>query len=128
MVKAAVQFVDKKFGWHRVGFCVSLAVITFAVVVLYRMLRGLDVRTVHAALREIPLSRIALAALFVALSYVTLTFYDWFALRTHRSPRRALPRSSSRRVHKLSIRSATISARAHFPGVPCATESTPLGT
>ena len=75
-------FVDEKLGWNRVGFCVSVAIITFAVVVLSRMLRELDVRAVQDALREIPLSRVVFAGLFVALGYVTLTFYDWFALRT----------------------------------------------
>jgi uncharacterized membrane protein YbhN (UPF0104 family) len=50
--------------------------------VLYRMLQDLDVDEVLDALRSTPPSHIALAALSVAAAYVTLTFYDLFALRT----------------------------------------------
>lgn len=82
LLRAVGRFVDERIGWNRVGFCLSLAIIAIAVLVLYRMLQGLDVHAVMDALRETPASHIALAAFFVALGYFTLTFYDWFALNT----------------------------------------------
>jgi len=82
LLRAAGRFVDEWIGWHRIGFCLSLAVITIAIIVLYRMLHGLDVQAVIQALHETPASHIALAGLFVALGYFTLTFYDWFAVTT----------------------------------------------
>jgi glycosyltransferase 2 family protein len=53
-----------------------------AAVVLFRILRDIDVSEVMQALRETDKRDVALAALFVALGYFTLTFYDLFALRT----------------------------------------------
>jgi glycosyltransferase 2 family protein len=82
VVRAFARFVDERIGWNRVGFCLSLTIIAIAIFVLYRMLQGLDVHAVIAALRATPASHIVLAALFVAFGYFTLTFYDWFALRT----------------------------------------------
>jgi len=45
-------------------------------------LRDIDVREVVQSVRETDKHNIAFAALFVALGYFTLTFYDLFALRT----------------------------------------------
>lgn len=82
LMRAANQFVDRTIGWNRVGIAVSVTIIAGAVIVLYRMLHGLDFAAVGQALSDTPWGHIALAALFVALAYFTLTFYDWFALRT----------------------------------------------
>ena len=60
----------------------SVAIIAIAVVVLYRILRDIDVHEVIEALVTTKWRDIALAALFVAGGYFTLTFYDLFALRT----------------------------------------------
>ncbi|MCP6756876.1 hypothetical protein NL533_35140, partial [Klebsiella pneumoniae] len=49
--------------------------------VLYHMLRGIDVAEVIDAIKGTEPTQIALAALFVAAGYFTLTFYDWFATR-----------------------------------------------
>ena len=81
-LRAAARFVDRKIGWNVVGLVLSLTVIIAALVVLYRMLRGIDVAQVYAAIRASETQDIVLAALFVALGYFTLTFYDLFALRT----------------------------------------------
>src|SRR4030095_7887815 len=51
-------------------------------VVLYRMLRGIEFSDVVCALKAPAPADVALAALFVAAGYFTLTFYDLFALRT----------------------------------------------
>src|ERR671934_2689166 len=45
-------------------------------------MRDIEVSEVVQALRESETQNIALAALFVACGYFTLTFYDLFALRT----------------------------------------------
>ena len=42
-LRAAARLVDEKIGWNRVGFVISLTLIAAALVVLYRMLRGIDV-------------------------------------------------------------------------------------
>jgi uncharacterized membrane protein YbhN (UPF0104 family) len=65
-----------------VGLLLSLTIIGVAAVVLFHMLRDLNVDEVIAAVKATERRHIAAAALFVAGGYFTLTFYDWFALRT----------------------------------------------
>src|SRR5882757_1913993 len=72
----------KWIGWKRVGITASLLIIAFAVTTLVRTLRGVDTGVILVALTEIPSGRIALAALCVVGAFCTLTFYDFFALRT----------------------------------------------
>jgi len=76
------RFCDEKIGWNRIGVLLSLAIIAIAAVALYRILRDIEVGEVIQALLEANPRDIALAALFVAGGYFTLTFYDLFALRT----------------------------------------------
>ncbi|QIB33841.1 lysylphosphatidylglycerol synthase domain-containing protein [Ancylobacter pratisalsi] len=73
-------------GWHTLGLVVSLVIIGFAVTVLYEMLRNIHPGQVLDALTGTAPWRVALAALFVAAAYFTLTFYDWFALKTIEKP------------------------------------------
>ena len=72
---------EEKIGWNRVGAILSVAIITVALVVLYRMLSDLDIEDVIDALSTTSWYHIALACIFVAAGYFTLTFYDLFALR-----------------------------------------------
>jgi uncharacterized membrane protein YbhN (UPF0104 family) len=72
----------KWIGWKRLGIAASLLIIAFAVTTLIRTLRGVDTGVILTALTEIPPSHIALAALCVVGAFCTLTFYDYFALRT----------------------------------------------
>ena len=81
-LRAVARFFQHKIGWNRIGVVLSLAIIAVAVVVLVHMLRGIDTDEVVAALKATGRNQIALAAFFVACAYFTLTFYDWFALRT----------------------------------------------
>jgi len=81
-LRALARFFQDKVGWNRVGVLISLAIIAVAVVVLVHMLRGLQVGEVIAAIEATSRWQIAGASLFVAGGYLTLTFYDWFALRT----------------------------------------------
>src|SRR5258708_22510391 len=72
----------KRIGWKRLGIAASLLIIVFAITTLVRTLKGVDTGVVLIALTEIPPGRIALAALCVVGAFSTLTFFDFFALRT----------------------------------------------
>src|ERR1700739_1993944 len=80
-LRRTISFLRHKQVLHRLGGVVSVTVIAIACYVLYRMLRGIDVDEVIEAIKETDLRQIALAALFVAAGYFTLTFYDLFAVR-----------------------------------------------
>jgi len=82
LLRAAARFFQKYIGWNRIGVLLSLAIIAVAAVVLVHMLRDINVDEVVAALKAIERKHIIAAAIFVAGGYFTLTFYDWFALRT----------------------------------------------
>src|ERR1700710_2411704 len=69
-------------GWKRLGIAASLLIIGIAITTLVRMLKGVDTGVVLVALAEKPLMQIGFAALCVLGSFCTLTFYDFFALRT----------------------------------------------
>ena len=73
---------DDKIGWGKVGVLLSITIIAVAAVVLYHMLRGINVDDVVDAIEAVEKHDVAKAALFVAAGYFTLTFYDLFALRT----------------------------------------------
>jgi len=81
-LRAVARFFRHTIGWNRIGVLLSLTIISVALVVLFHSLRDLDVDQVMAAVRAMPHTDIALSGLFVAGGYFTLTFYDWFALRT----------------------------------------------
>src|SRR6201989_2931508 len=91
-IRRAISFLRHKQILHKLGVAISVAVIGTACYVLYHMLRGIDVNEVIDAIKGTEPSQIALAALFVAAGYFTLTFYDWFAVRAighgHRLPYR----------------------------------------
>jgi glycosyltransferase 2 family protein len=81
-LRAFAHFFNEKIGFSRLGVVLSLAVITVAVVVLYHILRDLDVDALVDALESTDWRTLGIAGLFVAAGYLTLTFYDLFALRT----------------------------------------------
>ena len=72
----------KWIGWKRLGIAASLFIIAFAMTTLVRTLKGVDRQRILTALTDIPPGHIALAALCVVCAFFTLTFYDFFALRT----------------------------------------------
>jgi uncharacterized membrane protein YbhN (UPF0104 family) len=76
------RFCTDRVGLNRIGVVLSVTLIAIAVTVLYHILRGIEVAEVVAALVHADKHAIALAALFVAGGYFTLTFYDLFALHT----------------------------------------------
>ncbi len=85
-LRAVARFFQTKIGWHRIGLLLSITIIGVALVVLVHMLRDLDTDAVIDALKSTDTHQIVLAALCVAGGYFTLTFYDWFALRTIEHP------------------------------------------
>ncbi|MCA6111384.1 lysylphosphatidylglycerol synthase transmembrane domain-containing protein [Bradyrhizobium cenepequi] len=72
----------EKIGWKRLGIAASVIIIVLAVTHLIRTLKGVDTALVLTALTDIAPHRITLAALCVVGAFCTLTFYDFFALRT----------------------------------------------
>jgi uncharacterized membrane protein YbhN (UPF0104 family) len=81
-MSAVTRAVDARIGWNRVAFAVSLLIIAAASVTLFRLLRDVELDKVLAALKATTPRTIVMAGLLVAAGYVTLTFYDFFALRT----------------------------------------------
>jgi len=81
-LRGHARFFDRKIGLRRLGVIVSLTMITIAVVVLYRILRDIDTEALIDALDATDWKTLIIAGLFVFAGYLTLTFYDLFALRT----------------------------------------------
>src|SRR5688500_17250642 len=80
-IRRAISFLRQKQVLHKLGVLISITVIAVACYVLYHMLRGIDTVEVIDAIKSTEPRQVALAALFVAAGYFTLTFYDWFAVR-----------------------------------------------
>ena len=76
------RFFDRKVGLRRLGIAISLTMIVIAVVVLHRILRDIDPDALVDAIEATDWKTLIIAGLFVAAGYLTLTFYDLFALRT----------------------------------------------
>src|ERR1700760_1003323 len=72
----------ERIGWKRLGIVASLVIIVLAVTTLVRTLKGVDTGVILTALTDISPHHIALAAICVVCAFCTLTFYDYFALRT----------------------------------------------
>ncbi|SFJ97263.1 lysylphosphatidylglycerol synthase domain-containing protein [Bradyrhizobium sp. Gha] len=80
-IRRTMTFLRHKQILHKLGVMTSVAVIGIACYVLYHMLRGIDKNEVIEAIKSTEPRQIAMAALFVAAGYFTLTFYDLFAVR-----------------------------------------------
>jgi uncharacterized membrane protein YbhN (UPF0104 family) len=81
-LRGTAQFIDRKNGWSRLGIALSLTIIIVAAVVLYRLLRHIDPDELLDAIEATDWHTLIIAGLFVVAGYLTLTFYDLFALRT----------------------------------------------
>ena len=82
LLSALRRGFKEKIGWKRLGIAASILIIALAITHLVRTLKGVDTGVILTALTEIAPHRIALAALCVVGAFCTLTFYDFFALRT----------------------------------------------
>jgi uncharacterized membrane protein YbhN (UPF0104 family) len=92
MVRALSVRSRSKIGWKAVGLALNVIVVSIAFLVLYRTLRNVDLQKVWSTMAGTSAWAIALAGLFVAGGYMTMTLYDYFALRTierHDVPYRA---------------------------------------
>jgi glycosyltransferase 2 family protein len=69
-------------GWNRIGIALSALIIVGTSITLIQLIRGIDIEKVFVAFWATPLRMILIAWGFVVPGYVTLTFYDYFALRT----------------------------------------------
>ena len=67
--------------WRIVGGIASAILFTVAIVVLYSILRDLDMDELRAELGSLSIRQLALASLFTLASYTMLTGYDALALR-----------------------------------------------
>ena len=81
-LRGTAHYFDSRIGLSRIGLVVSLTIIAVAVVVLYHILREIDVDELIDAIEATNWRTLLIAGLFVAAGYLTLTFYDLFALRT----------------------------------------------
>jgi uncharacterized membrane protein YbhN (UPF0104 family) len=69
-------------GWKRLGVVASILIVTLAITTLVRTLKDVDGNVIVMAMSEKSPMQFGLAALCVMCAFFTLTFYDWFALRT----------------------------------------------
>jgi uncharacterized membrane protein YbhN (UPF0104 family) len=80
--RGASPVVDRKTAFSRIGFALSLTIFLVAAYVLYRILHDIDPHELFSALRAADRRTLITAGCFVAAGYLTLTFYDLFALYT----------------------------------------------
>jgi glycosyltransferase 2 family protein len=81
-LRGTVHFFDTKIGLSRIGVALSVTIIIIAVVVLHHILRDIDPDELLDAIEATDWRTLIIAGLFVTAGYITLTFYDLFALRT----------------------------------------------
>jgi len=74
--------VGERIGWNRIGFAISVVILAVACAALFRLLRDIEIDKVIIALRATSIETVLTAGIFVVCGYITLTFYDLFALRT----------------------------------------------
>jgi glycosyltransferase 2 family protein len=74
--------ITSRLGRGTISAAISLSVLAVAAFVLYELLRDADFGKVLTALKAQSIQKIAVSGLFVIAGYVTLTFYDVFALHT----------------------------------------------
>jgi glycosyltransferase 2 family protein len=89
VTSSTARTVVLKLGRNWLGVAFSLLIIACVSVALWHLLRDIDGRKVIAAFTAQPIRNIVFAGVFVVLGYITLTFYDVFAL--HIIGRRAVP-------------------------------------
>jgi glycosyltransferase 2 family protein len=79
-LRATAYAVHRKIGFSRIGFAFSLTIIVIAAIVLYHILRDIDPDALVDAIEATDWRTLIIAGCFVAAGYLTLTFYDLFAL------------------------------------------------
>ncbi len=82
VTSSIAQTIISRLGRSTISAAISLLILALAVFALYVLLRDIDFGKVAAAIEAQSIQKIAVASAFVVAGYVTLTFYDLFALRT----------------------------------------------
>ncbi|HEY6257802.1 MAG TPA: YbhN family protein [Xanthobacteraceae bacterium] len=78
----ALETLPSPINWQKIGVALSATILLLSGIVLYYRLHDLDWQAVVTAVAAVSPAHVAGAAFFVGCGYVTLTLYDWFALRT----------------------------------------------
>jgi uncharacterized membrane protein YbhN (UPF0104 family) len=89
VTSSTARTVVRKLGRNGLGVALSVLIVASVGVALWHLLRDIDVGKVIAAFTAQPIRNIVIAGVFVVLGYITLTFYDVFAL--HIIGRRSVP-------------------------------------
>ena len=82
LLPALKRGFKRRIGWRRLGIAASIVIIALTVWALAGIVKKINLSEIATALTEIPHGNIGLAALCVFCAFCTLTFYDFFALRT----------------------------------------------
>ena len=80
-MKIRIPAIWARRGLKSLGVIISIGIATIAFIALSKALKGVDFAEVLAAMRLTTATSIALSLGLVALSYGSLTLYDWLALR-----------------------------------------------
>jgi uncharacterized membrane protein YbhN (UPF0104 family) len=80
-VTSIAHTIIPRLGRNKISIAISLLIFAVAAFTLYELLRDIDLGKVAVAIEGQSIWKLALAAAFVVAGYVTLTFYDVFALR-----------------------------------------------
>ena len=80
-MKIRIPAIWARRGLKSLGVVISIGIATIAFIALSKALKGVDFAEVLAAMRLTTATSIALSLGLVALSYGSLTLYDWLALR-----------------------------------------------
>ena len=89
MTSSTARTVVRKLGHNWISVALSLLIVAFVVITLWHLLRNISVAKVLEALAAQPVHNIVTASAFAVAGYITLIFYDVFALRI--IGRRAVP-------------------------------------
>lgn len=81
-IVTSTNTIIRSLGRNKLGAAISLVIFAVAACVLYYSLRDIDAGKLFAALRSQSGPAIWIGSVFVVGGYVTLIFYDVFALRT----------------------------------------------
>jgi uncharacterized membrane protein YbhN (UPF0104 family) len=79
---AVARAVRRRLSWEAIGIALSLVIIAAACFTLFKLLRDVNAGKLVDAIYSTPIHAVTVAALLIVASYFSLTFYDFFALRT----------------------------------------------
>jgi glycosyltransferase 2 family protein len=82
MTSVITRVLQDRVGWSGLGVAVGLLIVTISAITLWRLLGDVELDQIVAAIGDKQAGNVVVAGAFVGLGYVTLTFYDFFALRT----------------------------------------------